>query len=128
MIDNWVGMVKRSFACGFLPRIIWILLCGRCAWFFLSLMHRFFNVLCGRFACFLPQMHELFLRFALRLGLPQMHRFFNVLCGRFAWCFPRLSTFDFIMWSLCLVFLSRMHELFLGFCASLGFATDAQIF
>ena len=72
-------------------------------------------------------MHELFLGFALRLGLPQMHRFFNVLCGRFAWFLPRLSTFDFIMWSLCFFFATNARIVF-GVCASLGFATDAQIF
>jgi hypothetical protein len=93
--------------------IVWAL---RFVSFFFSLMHRFFNVLCGRFAWFLPRMLELFLGFALRLGLPQMHRFFNVLCGRFAWCFPWLSTFDFRLYNVValLVFSHECTNCFWG--------------
>jgi hypothetical protein len=41
---------------------------------------------------------------------------------------PQIRKFLFYDVVASLVFLPRMLELFLGFCASLGFATDAQIF
>ena len=114
----------------FLPRMLELFL-GFCASLGFATDAQIFTILCGALLGFFATNARIVfgvLRFAWVCHRCTDFLMYYVVASHGVFQDFRLLTFDFIMWSLCLVFLSRMHELFLGFCASLGFATDAQIF